>query len=168
MKHFSDIEWLRYVKDEVDEESREAMESHLYDCGPCLESYLNAVELCENSLPVLSNESAFNDSVMAGILAIKENPVSVLEYKSKKKQLILSNACKKQKTFYQQEVFHYFLAAAVTILLMLSGVFTSIARFTDRVESKEIEKKQHSVTDGVINKTFAWMDSLENKGVDTK
>jgi len=66
-------------------------------------------------------------------------------------------------------VFHYFLAAAATILLMFTGAFQSLVSYANSLESPlNIQEKKPSVTEGVINKTFAWMDSLEKKEADKK
>ncbi|MEH7013938.1 hypothetical protein V7087_24530 [Neobacillus niacini] len=160
MKHYSYDEWLSYVKDEVSDKTREELESHLYTCDQCLENYLQAISVHESSLPVLSNESSFTDLVMAEVSKqkeVNENPVL-------KKQPV-----KAKKPFYQQAAFHYLIAAAATLLLTFSGVFHSLATYASAVEApKHMKEKKHSVTEGVIDKTFAWMDSLEKKEANKK
>lgn len=154
MKHYGYDEWLQYVKDELNEQEREKYESHLYTCDQCLDTYLQAVSANESSLRVLSNESSFTDLVMAEVSAQKQAAETPKINK---------------KPFYQQAAFHYLLAAAATILLMLTGAFQSLASYTNALESpQKIHEKKPSVTEGVINKTFAWMDSLENKEVNKK
>lgn len=155
MKHFTYDEWLKYVKDEINEKSREEFESHLYACDQCLEHYLQAVAEHESSLPVLSNESSFTDLVMA--------EVSKQSKSEEKPRMTIT-----KKPFYQQAVFHYMLAAAATLLLMFSGVFQSLATYAGSVETLSMNKPKPSVTEGVIDKTFAWMDSLEKKEVNKK
>ncbi|MGG3467667.1 hypothetical protein ABES02_09320 [Neobacillus pocheonensis] len=150
MKHYSYDEWMQYVKNEINEKDRETYESHLYACDQCLDDYLLAVSANESSLPILSNDGSFTDLVMAGV--------------SKQKPPI-----KNKKPFYQQAAFHYLLAAAATILLTLTGAFQSLATYADSLENpQKIQAKKPSVTEGVIDKTFAWMDSLENKEVNKK
>lgn len=160
MKHYSYDEWLSYVKDEVSDKTREELESHLYTCDQCLENYLQAISVHESSLPVLSNESSFTDLVMEEVSkqkVVNENPVP-------KKQPV-----KAKKPFYQQAVFHYLIAAAATLLLTFSGVFQSLATYASAVEApKDMKEKKLSVTEGVIDKTFAWMDSLEKKEANKK
>ncbi|WP_045520351.1 anti-sigma factor family protein [Neobacillus niacini] len=160
MKHYSYDEWLSYVKDEVSDKTREELESHLYTCDQCLENYLQAISVHESSLPVLSNESSFTDLVMEEISkqkVVNENPVP-------KKQPV-----KAKKPFYQQAAFHYLIAAAATLLLTFSGVFQSLATYASAVEApKDMKEKKLSVTEGVIDKTFAWMDSLEKKEANKK
>ncbi|EKN71531.1 hypothetical protein BABA_00815 [Neobacillus bataviensis LMG 21833] len=156
MKHYSYDEWMQYVKDEINDTDREQLENHLYTCDKCLENYLEAVSANETSLPALSNESSFTDQVMAMLV-----PSVVPD--------TINNTVDGKKPFYQQVVFHYFLAAVATILLMFSGAFQSLATYASSLESPQhVQEKKSSVTEGVINKTFAWMDSLEKKEADKK
>jgi anti-sigma factor RsiW len=157
MKHFNYDEWLEYVKNEISEKTREEFESHLYTCDQCLEHYLQALAVHESSLPVLSNESSFTDKVM--------DEVSKQTFYDKKPA---APKPKSKKPFYQQVAFHYFLAAAATLLLMFTGVFQSLATYASAVEAPQMKEKKPSVTEDVINKTFAWMDSLEKKEVNKK
>jgi anti-sigma factor RsiW len=160
MKHYSYDEWLRYVKDEVSSKTREELESHLYTCDQCLEHYLQAVSEHEFSLPFLSNEDSFTDLVMAEVSKQKEFI---------KKPPALKQTVKTKKQFYQQAAFHYLIAAAATLLLTFSGVFQSLATYASAVESPQYSKgKKPTVTEGVIDKTFAWMDSLEKKEANKK
>ncbi|WHY67471.1 hypothetical protein [Neobacillus sp. SuZ13] len=150
MKHYSFEEWLQYVNDEVNENTKEELENHLYSCDQCLDQYLIAVEASESSLPILSDSSDFTDLVMAEV--------------SKQKPAVPDT----KKPFYQQAVFHYLLAAAATLLLTFSGVFQSLAAYANSIDKPQIQEKKPSVTEGVINKTFAWMDSLEKKEANKK
>lgn len=160
MKHFSYDEWLSYVKDEVNGKNREELESHLYTCDQCLENYLLAVSEHESSLPVLSNEISFTDLVMAEVSKQKE---------FSQKPAVLKQLVKKKKPFYQQSAFHYLIAAAATLLLTFSGVFQSLATYASAIEAPQhIKEKKPTVTEGVIDKTFAWMDSLEKKEANKK
>ena len=42
MKHLPYDEWLQYVKDEVNENSRRNLKSHLYSCDQCLRALLTS------------------------------------------------------------------------------------------------------------------------------
>lgn len=160
MKHYSYDEWLSYVKDEVSGKTREELESHLYTCDQCLEHYLQAVSEHESSLPVLSNETSFTDLVMAEVSKQKE----FIEIPAALKQPV-----KTKKPFYQQAAFHYLIAAAATLFLTFSGVFQSLASYASAVEAPQHSKeKKPTVTEDVIDKTFAWMDSLEKKEANKK
>jgi hypothetical protein len=159
MKHFRYDEWLSYVKDEVSVKNREELEIHLYTCDQCLEHYLQAVSEHESSLPVLSNETSFTDLVMAEVSKQKE----FTEIPTALKQPV-----KTKKPFYQQAAFHYLIAAAATLLLTFSGVFQSLATYASAIEAPHSKEKKLSVTEGVIDKTFAWMDSLEKKEANKK
>ncbi|WP_342429312.1 hypothetical protein [Neobacillus sp. FSL H8-0543] len=156
MKHFSYDEWLNYVKNDITENIREEFENHLYTCDQCLEHYLQAMAEHESSLPRLTNESNFTDLVMTEVS------------KQSSKQSIKKQKENTKKPFYQQASFHYFLAAAATLLLMFSGVFQSLATYASALEAPQIQQKKPSITEGVIDKTFAWMDSLDKKEANKK
>lgn len=176
MKHYTYDEWLQYVNDEINENSRQELEDHLYSCDQCLNHYLMAMEANESSLPILSDMSEFTDLVMAEVSKQKivvpdtvRNLNTMLMVPSvpdtKNDTKTDAKIKMKKKPFYQQAAFHYLLAAAATILLTFTGAFQSLATYANALESPQpqVQKKKHSVTEGVINKTFAWMDSLEKK-----
>lgn len=176
MKHYSYDEWMQYVKDEINDTDREQLENHLYTCDKCLEKYLEAVSANETSLPILSNESSFTDQVMAMLTPLVApsvvpdtiNDLSTMETVGLVPDTI-NNTVGRKKPFYQQVVFHYLLAAVATILLMFTGAFQSLAHYASSFESPQyVQEKKPSVTEGVINKTFAWVDSLEKKEANKK
>nr|WP_263323735.1 hypothetical protein [Neobacillus sp. Marseille-Q6967] len=152
MKHYPYDEWLLYVQGDINEKLREEYESHLYACDECLEHYLQAVGAHESSLPILTNEVDFTDLVMAGV---KEQRMA--------EEKLQPQLAKSKKPFYQHAAFHYLLAAAATLLLTFSGVFQFLASYASSVEGPGMKERRPSVTEGVIDKTFAWMDSLEVK-----
>ena len=151
MMHYSEQEWMKYVKNELDKDVREEYEDHLYSCDQCLEVYLMAVEAEEAELPLISNEVDFTNLVMAQIAETKKD-------KPQKQKI-----GKKKKSIYQSAFFHYSIAAAVTILLMTTGVFQSITQYAENVQNPNLQEQRTSLTEGLVDKTFAWMDSLEGK-----
>jgi len=184
MKHFSYDEWQQYVKNEINEDTRIELEHHLYTCDQCLEHYLEAVAANESSLPTLSNENSFTARVMEMVpdtvrtldtvgmvssvpvtnskLSMVENIPSVPDTQSN---------LNGRMPLYRRVGFHYLLAAAATLLLMFTGAFQSLTSYANSLEQQQMhmeEKKKPSVTEGVINKTFAWMDSLEKKEANKK
>ena len=93
MKHFTYDEWLKYVKDEINKNSREEFESHLYECDQCLEHYLQVVAEHESSLPILSNESSFTDLVMVEVSKqskTEEKPQQMPKTKQPRKEFSFS------------------------------------------------------------------------------
>jgi len=166
MKHYSFEEWLQYVNDEVNENTKEELENHLYSCDQCLDQYLIAVEASESSLPILSDSSDFTDLVMAEVS--KQKPAVPDTIGNLNTMSMVPSVPDTKKPFYQQAVFHYLLAAAATLLLTFSGVFQSLAAYANSIDKPQIQEKKPSVTEGVINKTFAWMDSLEKKEANKK
>ncbi|MEH6905224.1 anti-sigma factor family protein [Neobacillus drentensis] len=169
MKHYNYDEWLQYVKDEINEKDKQELEDHLYTCDQCLTHYLLAIEANETSLPILSDMSEFTDLVMA---EVSKQKIVVPDTTGNFNTMLMVPSVPdtkteiKKKPFYQQALFHYLLAAAATILLTFTGAFQSLATYANALESpkQQVQEKKPSVTEGVINKTFAWMDSLEKKG----
>ncbi|MFT8319621.1 MAG: hypothetical protein ABF649_01810 [Bacillus sp. (in: firmicutes)] len=147
-KHYAYEQWLKYVKDELEEQERSLLEDHLYTCDHCLEVYLNAVDEQETALPTISNETAFTDQIM---LKLSNEAVET-------KFVIKEN---KRQSFYHSPIFHYTLAAAVTLILMSTGVFQSIVQHTETIQKAEMPSKKESTTIGFVDKTFTWMDELE-------
>ncbi|MEH7416149.1 hypothetical protein V7266_12770 [Neobacillus drentensis] len=177
MKHYSYEEWQLYVKDELSEDRRDELESHLYTCNQCLEVYIRAVTANETSLPAFLEDDDFTNRVMEMVPFTNKNvnnveivsPVPVTDSTFKDVEMVNSvpgtQSDTARKPLYQQAGFHYLLAAAATLLLMFSGAFQSLATYAGSLEKPMIQEKKPrpSVTEGVINKTFAWMDSLEKK-----
>ncbi|AZU60251.1 anti-sigma factor family protein [Neobacillus mesonae] len=164
MTHYTYEEWMKYVRNELESSTREKLETHLYTCDQCLEHYLQAVEANETSLPTLSNEQNFTDLVMKQVSAV---PAAVPDTNSEIVREMVPDTkddTKLQKRpFYQQAGFHYLLAVAATLLLMFSGAFQSLVKYAAVFDSQSVQERKPSVTEGVMNKTFAWMDSLEKK-----
>lgn len=152
MTHYSYEEWMKYVKNELVQEVQEIVENHLYSCDQCLDLYLQAVTEVESELPFIANDTHFTDVIMAQVSEIQLPAVKSLKEKRNVK-----------KRFYQSIVFHYTIAAAMTILLMTTGVFQSLTQYAEHVQNPDFQKKETSMTAGFVDKTFTWMDSLEEK-----
>ncbi len=167
MKHYTYEEWLKYVSDRLSAREREQMEGHLYTCDQCLDLYLQVLDANETSFPILDNDSSFTDLVMAEVSKQKVSE-HVVQQASHSQSNSEQQVKQKEKPFYQQALFHYLLAAAATLLLTFSGAFKSLASFAAAFEGQSAHEKKATVTEGVINKTFAWMDSLETKEADQK
>lgn len=163
MTHFPYEEWEKYIKNELNEDVREKLEDHLYSCDQCLDIYLQAVTEHENELPIISIESDFTDRIMTEIGKMKEAEPDLEPARKAGQPIPIDEGRKKAKPFYDTAVFHYFLAAAMTLLLMATGVFQSITNYTDKVRTTHIQEKQPSVTEGIMDKTFAWMDNFDAK-----
>lgn len=146
MNHFSYEQWTQYVKNEVDEKVRTRFDDHLYSCDQCLEVYLQVVANESDELPILVNEDEFTNIVMSKV----------------------ANKTTKAIPFYQKTVFHYAIAVAMTILLMSSGVFQSITKYVDNVQSPSLQQVTPSVTEEFVNKAFAWMDTFDIKNKEAK
>jgi len=148
MKHVSEAEWAAYLADEIPEALKIEYENHLYSCDKCLSAYMEAMEREETSLDIEGFDIA--GPVMDSISRLKGGAV-VEEAKQHRKE-------KSVRTITR----HYLIAAGFTILLMAGGVFQSLTEYVDSVESSS-DKKTQSLTDGLIDKTFNWMDTIEKK-----
>ncbi|MCR2823435.1 hypothetical protein [Lederbergia panacisoli] len=141
MKHMTYENWLDYVRDELNEDTRETYENHLYSCDHCLELYLKAVEATEFQMPEPAGSSSFTDSIMQQVTELK-TPV----------------ANQRKKTSRKQTIVHYFVAAAVTLLLMSTGVFSHLMNMASSFENSE-QKQADSFVQSFLNK----QDSFTNK-----
>ncbi|MFA1714824.1 hypothetical protein ACDX66_24295 [Peribacillus frigoritolerans] len=148
MKHVSEAEWAAYLADEIPEALKIEYENHLYSCDKCLSAYMEAMEREETSLDIEGFDIA--GPVMDSISRLKGGAF-VEEAKQHRKE-------KSVRTITR----HYLIAAGFTILLMAGGVFQSLTEYVDSVESSS-DKKTQSLTDGLIDKTFNWMDTIEKK-----
>lgn len=147
MNHVSEAGWIAYLADEMPDNLKIEYENHLYSCDECLTVYMEAMERAESSL--LVEELDIADSVMSSIAQLNE--VSNEEVKQIRKEKSLRTITR-----------HYLIAAGFTILLMALGVFQSLTEYVDSVESSTVKETQ-TLTDGLIDKTFNWMDSIEKK-----
>ncbi|MEH7223350.1 hypothetical protein V7112_05985 [Bacillus sp. JJ1566] len=138
MRHFSNDEWLLYIKDKLEEAKREELENHLFSCNQCLEIYMELVESQAQELPDLENDS-FTDEVVTKLPVKKE---------------------KQGKTFLQSPIFHYGIAAVVTLSLMSTGVFQSMTGIIGVVEASSFSEQKQSVTDSLMEKTLSFFDIL--------
>jgi anti-sigma factor RsiW len=164
MRHFTINEWQLYVENELPQDDREQAEDHLYSCDHCLDLYLQAVAQCESVLMDLQHMEDMTDLVMDQIQQINlvGNEQQVQRLEREKKPIKFSPPKSKVVPFFQTTFFHYTLAAIATIVLMMSGVFQNISTYTESVQSSSIHKKAPSVTEGIVNKTFSWLDSFES------
>lgn len=137
MKHISNEEWARYVKGHLSEEFRDSYEAHLYECEDCINTYLQAMEISESSLPDLKDGSQLTEAIM--------NEIGGTD---------LKRCATSQRPFNQHPLFHYIIAAAMTIVFMFSGVFQSITNYLDDVQNTTLSQQTPSITEKILEKTF--------------
>ncbi|MCK1994154.1 hypothetical protein GW626_02000 [Peribacillus muralis] len=147
MNHVPEAGWVAYLADEIPEGLKIEYENHLYSCDKCLSAYMEAMEKEEASLDMEGMDIA--GPVMNSINRLKGESGEEATQNRKEKSL---------RTIAR----HYLIAAGFTILLMAGGVFQTLTEYVDSVESSSVVETQ-SVTDGLIEKTFNWMDSIEKK-----
>ncbi len=138
MRHFSNEEWLLYIKDQLEEPKREELENHLFSCDQCLEIYMELVEAQAEELPNLENDG-FTDEVVLKLPVKKE---------------------KQGKPFLQSPIFHYGVAAVVTLTLMSTGVFQSMTGIVGTVESSNFSGQKQSVSNSLMEKAISFFDII--------
>ncbi|MEH7382737.1 hypothetical protein V7138_19900 [Bacillus sp. JJ1533] len=136
MRHFSNEEWLLYIKDELEESKREELENHLFSCDQCLEIYMELIEVQAEEVPNLENDS-FTDEVVTKLPEKKG---------------------KQGKRFLQSPIFHYGVAAAVTLTLMSTGVFQSMTGILGTVEASSFSEQKQSVSSNLMEKALSLFD----------
>ncbi|MEZ2715375.1 hypothetical protein [Niallia circulans] len=144
--HYSKDYWMKYVKDELSEKERSILEDHLYTCDQCLELYIDAVDKQEETLPSISDEAAFMNDIMQKI-SYENLEIKTIE--------------EKKRPIYQSSIFHYAIAASLTLILMSAGFFQSIVKHTETIQKTEVSFKNEPKSGGLVDKTFAWMDSFD-------
>lgn len=152
MNHYTYHEWYKYVKGERKQNKKRLMDKHLYTCDHCLNLYLQAVEELEHLLPDIINQDYFTDEVMSQVSEIEGTDLPA-QLKSRTNR----------RPVYQSVFFHYAIAVAMTILLMTTGVFQTIFHYADNVQKNSFQPKETSITVGLVDKTFTWIDSLKDK-----
>lgn len=139
--HYTLEEWHQYVKGALTEEEKIEYENHLYECDQCLTLFIEATE-SELSDFSLENGHTLTEKVMRQLP--KEE---------------------KKIPFYQKPIFHYTVAAVATIFIMASGLF----EYVYNLPTGEMLSNPPSVTEGMLEKTTAWLDQLETinkEGID--
>ncbi|EOR21515.1 hypothetical protein KGR20_09795 [Cytobacillus oceanisediminis] len=145
--HYSKDDWMKYVNDELNEKERAFLENHLYTCDQCLELYIDAVDMQEEILPSISDEAAFMNDIMQKI-SFENMEIEKIE--------------ERKRPFYQSSIFHYAIAASLTLILMSAGFFQSIIKHTETIQKAEVSLKEEPKSGGLVDKTFAWMDSFDS------
>ena len=120
---------------------------HLYTCDQCLELYIDAVDMQEEILPSISDEAAFMNDIMQKI-SFENMEIEKIE--------------ERKRPFYQSSIFHYAIAASLTLILMSAGFFQSIIKHTETIQKAEVSLKEEPKSGGLVDKTFAWMDSFDS------
>lgn len=131
MSCFPKEEIVRYVTDQLDEETRETFENHLYDCDRCLAVYIDSLE--QLSTVTLKSDS-FTDDVIARITK-KEN--------------------EKKRSIYQPLI-HYAIAAGFTLLLTVAGVFEQLTNLVP--DEATNHAKSGSISDFFMERTVEVFD----------
>lgn len=112
MSHYNEQQWRDYIKLHGD---NPIMEEHLLTCDTCLATYLQ----------VSSEQSdhQFQDDFTSNILST----VTKMDLYEKKEV---------KPKWYDSTIFHYTMAASLTLILVSSGFFTSMAEWSNQIEDR--------------------------------
>lgn len=146
MNHIQYEEWLYYVKDELDEQTRERYEDHLYVCDACMSLYIAAIEAAEQQVPVLQTELNLTDNIMEKVT------------EQKKEETIVKTG---RVSFFQKTIVHYAIAAAITLLLTSQGVFSQLLTVVSDFE--EVNKEETSIISQMMDQSFSIIDKFEKE-----
>lgn len=150
MTHYTVQQWQAYIQgDELD---RASMETHLLECDACTDMYVLALEELNETLPQLTNITAFSDGVL-------ERIKSLPDYNTQNIQLLTN------KRWYTNMFFHYTIAASLTILLVGSGIFDQIFERVSQISENTEQAQKTTVSDQLTNKAGQWLDAIPAKHV---
>ena len=105
-KHYDKEQWLQYINDALDGESREEMEAHLFGCDDCLERFTSLLAEQE----VLQVD--FTAEVMDSLPADRPAPRPMLKTVTPQ--------------FRRRMIWCYAAAAAATLVITFTGAFTNL------------------------------------------
>ncbi|MCS7460026.1 hypothetical protein N0M98_07700 [Paenibacillus doosanensis] len=162
MNHYTIQQWSRYVRQQLSADEQLQYEAHLGSCDQCLERYMQCLDASGEELPELPNSASvtISESVMRQIgkeEALLTEPVEVRQRRPK------------TPAFFRHPLFHYMVAAVITILLMGTGAFQSLA---DRIGKAETnveaagmlqESSRPSVSHQIMDKTIGMLDAIQPK-----
>ena len=110
MKHYSESEWQTYKQHLTNKAESEIIENHLLDCDQCLVLFLSLTDELDSARAKAIIPSDFTRSTMAFIHHSQNQPRNVRS-RDKIKRLLS----------------YYVAASAVTLMLMSSGFFATVA-----------------------------------------
>ncbi len=143
MNHIKYEQWVLYVKDELDEETRQMYEEHMFICDSCLELYSKAIESYNHTLPQLPED--FTDKIIDHITE-KTTPPLVKE---------------KTESKVRKSLLHYTVAAAMTVILMTSGLFGHLLQIPSTFAERSSNIQNESLTDQLLNKKINFMEVFD-------
>ncbi|MDQ8737548.1 zf-HC2 domain-containing protein [Paenibacillus sp. LHD-38] len=174
----------RYVNDRLAETERAGIEQHLTGCDFCLNLFMAAIASSEDeehsSFYVGDSESRIP---LPDMVLLEQRVVgqlkSVQELHETKAAAPSLSASKHEKpprlrTWLQHPVTHYTIAASITLLLLVSGTFTSFSQKLAQMDMNENmeqamppkppaanDKPSESWSDKIVDQTGSWLDGLK-------
>jgi anti-sigma factor RsiW len=157
MRHYSEQEWMGYVRRKLSQEERQEYEHHLYTCDVCLELYMKCVTQA-NELESLTNVNEGAYLAEAWI----EQVVAKIHLQKKASQ---AQPNPPKIALYRRPWFQYTVAAAITMILMTTGMLRGITADIGKAQADTHQSVETSYTDKLMDKTVAMLDAIQPKPI---
>lgn len=147
MTTFQQEDWVRYILGEAEPAQEREMEQLLLHSEEAMKQYLYAMELVSQDMPVMKDEEAFTQQVMAMFDAeVQRTSAQPLHDPHRLRSRV--------RKWYEHPLFHYTVAASITFLLLTSGVFDSLLH-----EPKALlNQPSGSISDSIMHKALSILD----------
>lgn len=175
--HVSPDQMDRYVNDRLTEAERIEVERQLAACDFCMKLFIAAVESSEGEaqigLPSLASELPDMEQLERRVVAqlVSERNVHQAYADAQRTAGTIQEKSPRIRAWLQHPVTHYTLAASITLLLLVSGTFSSFSQRLAQFDMHEnimqavppdpLEVKQsESWSDKMVDQTGSWLDGL--------
>lgn len=156
----------------------ERVELHLAACDTCLQLFMIAIELQEESDNASLTSSSKHEPIADGkhrkqlpdMRQLEEQVIAQLmgEKQRSSPPAAIPPSIRRRRTWLQHPVTHYTIAASITIMLLGSGV---LASFSEKLQQYDqipytatpewSESAAESWSEKMINRTSSWLDGLQ-------
>ncbi|MFX3634655.1 MAG: zf-HC2 domain-containing protein [Candidatus Pristimantibacillus sp.] len=172
----------RYVTDQLSEQDREQVETHMATCDPCIERFMTAMaaveasgssEGCEAarlSIPLIELPDMerlgrrVSEKLFAEQGQSSDTPIAV----------VVQERPLRRRSWLQHPATHFTAAAAITLLLLGTGTFNGISERLTEIEQERLTENQPeqslvtpnqqgpSWSDRMVDRTTSWINEMQN------
>lgn len=153
MKHYSEAEWLAFKHKSIKDTEFEIMESHLLECEPCFNVFLNLANELELARADTFIPPDFSRTTMDFINHHQVSQPSPYRRQGKMQRLLS----------------YYVIAALITLMLVSSGVFQAavndavLTTATSTVDTDKTDNIIFNWPSRLIETSSAWTNSIQKK-----
>lgn len=167
----------QYVTDQLLEQDREQVESHMAACDPCLELFMAAMEASNSSEgnEVAANLSSIELPDMERLgRRVSEKLFAELEHASVPPiAVVVQERPYRRRSWLQHPATHFTAAAAITLLLLGTGTFNSISERLNELEQESLTENQPEQnltpaqqgptwSDRMVDRTTSWINKMQD------